>query len=84
MNIRNNIVDYLYDKEYIITMYDDAIYIFNFLYLNDFSDSRVTVSLRDRILKITGSNLTITKITKEELLVKGKITDLGIEYKNED
>lgn len=83
MNIRNNIIDYLYDKENIIAMYDNSIYIFNFLFLNEFSDNSIIISFKDRKINIRGSNLRIVKVTKEELLIKGRIDSIGVEYKDE-
>lgn len=84
MNIRNNIVDYLYDRDYIVAIYDDFIYLFNFHYLNEFSDKRIIVTVKDKILEIEGHNLSIIKITKEELLIKGKIKNVKVEHKNEN
>lgn len=81
MNIRNNILDYLYDKEYIVAMYDDSLYVFNFNALKEFSSERIIVEISNRTITLSGSNLTITKITKEELLIKGSITSIGVEYK---
>lgn len=83
MNIRNNILNYLYDRDYVIAIYEDYIYLFNFLYLNNFSDSKIEVKIKDKILKIIGKDLSIVKITKEELLIKGKIKTVEMESKDE-
>lgn len=83
MNIRNNILNYLYDRDYVIAIYEDYIYLFNFLYLNNFSDSKIEVKVKDKILKIIGKDLSIVKITKEELLIKGKIKTVEMESKDE-
>jgi len=74
MNIRNNIINYLYDKDYIITMYENSLYIFNYKRLFDFNDTKITVTLDDRTINIYGKSLSIVKMTKEELLINGTIS----------
>ncbi len=78
MNIRNNIINYLYDKDYIITIYENSLYIFNYKYLNDFNDTKITVTLNDRVINIIGKSLSIVKMTKEELLINGKLTKIEV------
>ncbi len=78
MNIRNNIINYLYDKDYIITMYENSLYIFNYKRLLDFNDTKITVTLNDREINIHGTSLSIVKMTKEELLINGTIKNIEV------
>ncbi len=78
MNIRNNIINYLYDKDYIITMYENSLYIFNYKRLFDFNDTKITVSLNDRTINIYGKKLSIVKMTKDELLINGTIEKIEV------
>ncbi len=78
MNIRNNIINYLYDKDYIITMYENSLYIFNYKRLFDFNDTKITVTLNDREINIHGTSLSIVKMTKEELLINGTIKRIEV------
>jgi len=80
MNIKNNIINYLYDKDYILTLYDNFLYIFNYKYLESFNDKKIDVSLMDRKISIIGLELLIMKMTKEELLIKGNIEKLEVKY----
>jgi len=80
MNIKNNIINYLYDKDYILTLYDNFLYIFNYKYLESFNDKKIDVSLMDRKISIIGLELLIMKMTKEELLKKGNIEKLEVKY----
>lgn len=73
MNIRDNIMNYLCDRDYCLCIYDDYLYIFNYRYLNSFDDKRILISLKGRVIEIYGSNLLIVRITKEELLIRGTI-----------
>lgn len=83
MNIRNNIINYLCDREYIVCMYDDCIYIFNYRYLDRFDDEKIVVSLCDRKITVNGEHLSIVRMTKEELLIRGKITSIEVNFKDE-
>ena len=78
MNIRNNIINYLYDKDYIITMYENSLYIFNYKRLFDFNDTKITVTLNDREINIHGKSLSIVKMTKDELLINGTISKIEV------
>jgi sporulation protein YqfC len=81
MNIKNNIINYLYDRENIVCMYDNFIYIYDFKYLESFNDTKIIVKLKDKEISIIGNDLSIIRITKEELLIKGTIK--SIEVSNE-
>lgn len=83
MKIKDNILNYLFDRDYLISMYDNYFYIFNFKYLETFNEKNITVSLVDRKINILGNNLLIVKITKEELLIKGDIQKIEVNKKNE-
>ena len=81
LNIRNNITNYLFDRDYIVCTYEDYAYIFNYIYLDSFSSKRINLRLPKKSITINGNDLTIIKITKEEMLIKGKIR--GIELEDE-
>ncbi len=83
MNIKDNLTNYLFDKEYIIALYDDYFYIKSYKYLEEFDDSTIIVRLKNKRIKIYGNDLHITKITKEELLIKGIIERIDIRRFNE-
>ena len=81
MNIRNNITNYLFDKDYIICAYEDNVYVFNYTYLESFSNKRITLKLPKKYVNISGDELTIVQITKEEILIKGKIRRIDLDEK---
>ncbi len=64
-------------------MYDDCIYIFNYRYLDRFDDEKIVVSLCDRKITVNGEHLSIVRMTKEELLIRGKITSIEVNFKDE-
>lgn len=81
LNIRNNIANYLFDRDYLICTYENYVYILNYTYLESFGGKSIILKVREKHVTISGQNLTIVKITKEEMLIKGKIDGIGI--KNE-
>ena len=81
MNIRNNIVNYLFDKEYIICAYEDNVYVFNYTYLESFSNKRILLKMPAKFVTISGEDLIIVQITKEEMLIKGKVRSIDIDEK---
>lgn len=83
MKIKDNILNYLCDRDYLISMYDDYFYVFNYKYLSSFNETSITINLKGKEITLEGSNLLIVKITKEELLIKGKVHKVEVEDKNE-
>lgn len=83
MKIKDNILNYLYDRDYIISMYDNYFYIFNYKYLESFNNDLISVRLNSKRINIIGRDLLIVKITKEELLIKGIVEKVEVEAKNE-
>lgn len=83
MNIRNNIVNYLFDKDYIVCMYDNCIYFFNYKYLEYSDESEMIVSVDSRKIIVEGHNMIIVKMTKEELLIKGEVSAVKVSVADE-
>lgn len=73
MNIKNNIIDYLFDNDYVICTYDNYVYIYKYEYLERFNDKNINLKVKSKLISIKGNDLIIVKITKCELLIKGTI-----------
>lgn len=76
MNIKNNILNYLYDRNDVFCFYDDKAYIFNYKHLDLFNEKKIVISLNNKVVTLEGENMLIIKITKEELLIKGIIKNI--------
>ena len=74
----NNIKNYLYDKKYFINLFDNYIHVFNYLKLLKFSNDEINLQLENFALKIKGQDLFITKMTNNELLIRGEVLGLEI------
>ena len=77
----NTISNYLYDKRFKMTVYNDSVYLVNFNRIISIEDNYLSLYSDSNKIIITGNNLVIKKILKDELLVIGRI--LKIEVINE-
>lgn len=80
LNIKNTIIDFLYDKKYFITMYENYLYIYNFQEIITLTNELIMLSIENVKLKITGNDLKIKKINSSELLIEGNIISIGKIY----
>lgn len=76
MHIKDNLINFLYDKDYFITLYDEYVHIFNYQELISLSDTLIILRLNQFKINITGKNLFITKMLPNEILIKGTILGL--------
>ena len=80
LNIKNTIIDFLYDKNYFITMYENFLYIYNFQEIITLTNELIMLSIENFKIKITGGDLKIKKINSSELLIEGNIISIGKIY----
>lgn len=80
LNIKNTIIDFLYDKNYFITMYENFLYVYNFQEIITLTNELIMLSIENFKIKITGSDLKIKKINSSELLIEGNIISIGKIY----
>lgn len=64
---------YLKKEDYYAILYSNYIYIFKYLDIIKFTDKYISLKLNKIILNIYGYDLLITKMEKDELLIKGNI-----------
>lgn len=80
LNIKNTIIDFLYNKNYFITIYENFLYIYNFQEIITLTNELIMLSIENFKIKITGSDLKIKKINSSELLIEGNIISIGKIY----
>lgn len=80
MKMKNILENFLYDKKYFITMFDDYIHIYRFNKLLKLSNNEIVLSINNFIYKIIGENLFIKQMTKDEILIKGIVKETKKEY----
>ena len=52
LNIKNTIIDFLYDKNYFITMYENFLYIYNFQEIITLTNELIMLSIENFKIKI--------------------------------
>ncbi len=80
MHIKDNLINFLYDKKYFINIYDNYIYVFNYEKLITLTSVLIILKLDNFNIEIKGTNLVITKMMPKEILIKGKIKNVGFNY----
>lgn len=69
--------DYVNDKNFSIVYKNNKLDIINYSKILDFSDTKISVNYLDNIYIITGTNLVISKMMEEELLITGNIESIS-------
>ena len=80
MNFKNIIQNYLYDKDFFITLYEDKIHLYKYVELIKIGGKEIIIKMPNFNLNITGKDLNIIKIDNDELIIKGNIENLGKKY----
>ncbi len=73
MKILENIKSFLYDKEYFINIFDNYVYVFNYLDLINFSETAIHLQMENFKVTVEGENLSIVKMMEKEILIEGTI-----------
>lgn len=80
MHIKDNLINFLYDKNYFINIYDNYIYIFNYEKIITLNTELIVLKLEKFNIEIKGTKLYIKKMLPKELLIKGTIKNVGFIY----
>lgn len=80
MHIKESLINFLYDKDYFINIFENYIHVFNFRELKSLSSKKIILKLDTFTLDIEGNDLFITKMLPNEVLIKGNISKVGFIY----
>ena len=69
----NKIKNFINDENYKIYIYDNYIYIYKYGSIKNFSNNQIQLTVKNKDYWIIGMNITIKKLTKEEVLISGKL-----------
>ena len=70
----NCISNYINDKEFRFTVYDNKIHIINFNKIITLEDNYISILSNSKKINIKGLNLVLVKLLDNELLIKDNIT----------
>ena len=77
MHLKDNILNFLYDKEYFINIYNEFIHIFNYQKLLNLTSTRIILKFKKFTIDIKGEELFIIKMNNNEILIKGNFKSIG-------
>ena len=80
MHIKDSLINFLYDKNYFINIYDEYIHIFNYRELISLSSKKIILKMESFKININGTDLFITKMLPNEILIKGIISKVEFSY----
>lgn len=80
LHFKENFKNFLYDLDNFITIYENYLHVFNYHKLERLSKEEIILTFANKIIKITGQNLLIKKMTKQELLIDGIIMKVEFVY----
>ncbi len=80
LNIKTTLVNFIKDQDYYIGIYQDHLYLYQYNSIETFNSNYLCVSFPNFKIIITGQDFLVQKMLKEEILIKGVIQDLKIEY----
>lgn len=77
MKLIKIIDEYINDKNFSMTYKNNKLNIMNYTKILDFSNEQIRISYLEKIYTITGTNLVISKMFEEELLITGNIIEIS-------
>lgn len=80
LHFRESFKNFLYDLENFITIYENNLHVFNYKKLEKLSDTEIVIKVDNKKLKISGINMKIKQMTKQELLINGDILKVEFLY----
>ena len=72
--------DYINDKEFRLTLFNDRIYVVNYLKIIALEDERISFLTSDSRIVIKGTNLCLNKLLEDEVLISGVVSSIGVFY----
>ncbi len=75
------LVDYIKEGEFRFTVFQDRVYIQNYLEVLSLEDARISISYAGGRVIFKGDHLSVLRLLDQEILVAGKIMGIEMEQK---
>ncbi len=76
MHLLKTLKNYLYDQNYVVNIYDNYLYLFNYIELIHLTDTNLKVKFQNFIIEVEGKSFLIYKMTNNEMLIKGEVINV--------
>ena len=64
-----NLINYVKDNDYLIGIYNDKVYIYNYKRIINIDNNYIKIDLGIKKVKIKGKNLSVKKLENNEILI---------------
>ena len=64
-----NLINYVKDNDYLIGIYNDKVYIYNYKRMINIDNNYIKIDLGIKKVKIKGKNLSVKKLENNEILI---------------
>jgi len=71
-----NLINYVKGEDYLVGIYKNNIYIYNYEEIIDIDKNLIKIKLKDKKVNIKGNNLYIEKLEHNELSIKGEYKEV--------
>lgn len=78
MKLFDRIDNYISEYKYKIIICNNSVNIVNYTKIIEFTDNVIKVESKEGITTVKGSNLVITKMLSDEILITGKINSIEL------
>lgn len=79
MKVLRDVSEYLFNEELEIKLYLNKVNVVNYKELGHFDSTKITIYHNNGRILIKGSNLVVSKLLNNEILVTGKINNVEFE-----
>ena len=76
MKVINSIKEYINDDKCKLVIFDNSLYVSHYIDIKSFDTNKFMLEVSNKIIVLIGKNISIKKLTKEELLVSGNIDSI--------
>lgn len=78
MHLVSNLKNIILEEDFKITYIKNKIGIINYQDITSFNSNKIIISYKDGNIFISGENLVVSKLVKDELLIEGKIEKIEL------
>lgn len=79
MHIKDNICNFIYDKEYFINIYQNYLHVFNYEKIISLEKTQIIFLFANFKLIVIGEDFHVLKMLNKEILIKGNIKEIKFE-----
>lgn len=75
-----SIKNYINDNEFKLTIFEDRVYVTNYLKIISLEDDRISFLTQKGRIIIKGNNLCLNKLLEDEVLISGRVSNIEVDF----